>query len=335
MSQATLAWHIGLAEVFVMKGVQFIGGVYLLAIVVVVIKIAILKPKHGWSELLNREKLLEVSYPYCSVNFLLLSIRRALAVFGIIFFFLHLKHIILFIHRANFDLFYWDLDRKIHFGVQPNVWAMVKYGLVHDLTVLVDWLYIKYFAYKLIVCTFFMLELKGREISEKFFTAYALCWALGGLGYLVAPADGPCYAVLGGHSIDVQDRSHIFQYPVTNAVPPEYIENYKESKIWYAKEYQRTLWKERHVFIMGKRFPGMFYGIAAMPSLHVAAVVFIAIFVTQVSPIAGIFAWIFAGVTLFGSVLLQWHYAVDGYVGIVLAIVVSIVPLLFPKRFYE
>jgi PAP2 superfamily len=63
-------------------------------------------------------------------------------------------------------------------------------------------------------------------------------------------------------------------------------------------------------------------GISAMPSMHVAISVLVAWFFTSRSWLLGCCAWAFAGVTLFGSVYTGWHYAVDGYISI---IVVSII----------
>jgi membrane-associated phospholipid phosphatase len=67
----------------------------------------------------------------------------------------------------------------------------------------------------------------------------------------------------------------------------------------------------------------MFYGIAAMPSLHVAAVVLFARFLARLSILAGIVGALYAVAIAVGLVLLQWHYAVDGYAGILLAVCTS------------
>ena len=335
LSLTPLPWSTKFLRHSVYLTSRALAALYLLALGLTFLKLLRQKSGRKWSELFTKENILKTSYPYCTLNFLFLTIRRSAAVFGTIYLFLHLKHVILFINRDNYDLFYWNLDRWVHFGVQPNIWAMIKFGVNRDVAVLTDFLYIKYFQYKFIVCLFFMLEIKGRALSEKFFAAYVACWALGGLGYLIAPADGPCYAVLGHYNIEGNKREHFFEYPVTRDIPNEYAANYVYSKILTAKTLQRKLWDERWGFLQGVRAPGIFYGIAAMPSLHVAAVVMLAIFVTRASAIAGVIAWMFAAMTFFGSVLLQWHYAIDGYAGVILALIACSIPRLFSKRFFE
>lgn len=57
-------------------------------------------------------------------------------------------------------------------------------------------------------------------------------------------------------------------------------------------------------------------GISAMPSVHVAMVTLNAYFVTSLNRKLGIFAWGFVAIILFGSVYYGWHYALDGYVSI-------------------
>jgi hypothetical protein len=268
--------------------------------------------------------------PYWSLDFLMRTLRRGLAVFGAIFLFLHLKHLIIWLRPANFDLLYWIIDQKLHFGVQPNVLLMKMFGENHDLAVLLDWLYIKYFDYKILVCVFFLMELKGRDLADRFFHAYVLVWMLGGLGYLVMPADGPCYSILYRQAVRAELREHVFSFPVE--VPDkEYARVYEQARIFTAKGYQERLWNDRRRFLKGERYPGVFYGISAMPSLHVAAVSMIAVFLWQATPLLGCIGIIYGFITFFGSMFLQWHYAVDGYIGFVMALIVSCFALKIPK----
>lgn len=63
-------------------------------------------------------------------------------------------------------------------------------------------------------------------------------------------------------------------------------------------------------------------GISAMPSMHVALAVLNAIFASSLNSWAGILAWAYAAVIMFGSVYFGWHYALDGYVSIAAVIVI-------------
>ncbi len=309
-----------LASVFVMKVGSLVLVVYGLSILIVGYRMLRHGITHGKRSCFVRENFIALVLPYWSLDFLLLTIRRTFTILAIIYFFLHLKHIILLVNTKNYDLFYWNLDRALHFGTQPNITMMQLIGPNRDISILLDFLYIKYFTFKILVSLFFLMELKGRDLSRRYFTAYALLWALGGLAYLVAPADGPCFSVLTHFSVEEDDLFHVFKFPITTEVPLSYIETYVNAAIPSAKGYQILLWEARHIFLSGQGLPGMFYGIAAMPSLHVAAITLLSIFLFQAYPLLGLLGGVFAIITFIGSIFLQWHYAIDGYIGFAMAV---------------
>lgn len=59
--------------------------------------------------------------------------------------------------------------------------------------------------------------------------------------------------------------------------------------------------------------------ISAMPSMHVAIVTLIALYAFSYSRIAGVVCGLYVLMIMIGSVALGWHYAIDGYVSIILA----------------
>jgi hypothetical protein len=59
-------------------------------------------------------------------------------------------------------------------------------------------------------------------------------------------------------------------------------------------------------------------GISAMPSMHVSSAVLFALLGWRVNRTLGIALTLFATVVMIGSVHLAWHYAIDGYLSIVL-----------------
>jgi membrane-associated phospholipid phosphatase len=65
---------------------------------------------------------------------------------------------------------------------------------------------------------------------------------------------------------------------------------------------------------------GVLAGISAMPSMHVATSVLMALYAARHARWAGWIMWIFAGLIQIGSVHLGWHYAVDGYLGGIVAL---------------
>lgn len=256
---------------------------------------------------------------YLTVEYVTLTFRRVASILAVFYFFVHIKNLIPLVNLASFDRLYWDVDRIIHFGWQPNVGLMLALGDIHSITVTVDWLYIKFFSYMMVASLVFLSEAGGRKLAERYVFAFCLLWAAGGIAYFAAPADGPCYAALRDHAVPPEDRAHLIAQPLIKDAPVEYARAYDRSKIWIAKAYQERLWKSRKAFLIDGRQPGVFYGIAAMPSLHVAAVALIASFLWPVSRWLGVVGYAYLAVMLFGSALLQWHYLVDGYAGLALA----------------
>lgn len=335
LSPLIFSWQ--LARVFIFKLCQIIILVYALSFIVIFFKACFIIKKSGFQAFKTKGVIKNLCFPYNSLDFLIRNIRRTLAIFATIFFFLHLKHVILWINTSNFDLFLWDLDRFLHLGYQPNVYLMNLLGENKEIAITIDWLYIKYFDYKMLVCICFLLELKGKNLSEAFFLAYTLIWSIGGLAYLALPSDGPCYSVLLNNTIPkeyvpAEGLRHRFKFPVVRVDDDSYYKKYTEAIIPSAKAFQVKLWLARQKFLTGKGFPGMFYGIAAMPSLHNSAVMMLFIFLCYLSGYAGIAGFIYVLATYFGSIFLQWHYAVDAYIGWLIAIIISLGCIVFYKR---
>jgi len=300
--------------------------VYGLALVVVLSRALIMKlRKESFST--SKDFWRAASRPYCTRGFFYRTISRTFILLFTLFFFLHLKHLILWWHKANYDLFFWDLDRKIHFGIQPNVWLLDKLSDKPELEVALDWLYATFFQYNMLASVFFLLEIKGEDLSNRFCCAFSLIWFLGGLSYLIAPSDGPCYAVLSSYSIPTEQQTHIFAYPVVKALPENFAREYVDAKIWKAKGYQERLWTDRRKFMRREAIPSIFYGIAAFPSLHVGISVLFALYFFHASVLAGGLALIYAIAMAVGSVLLQWHYALDAYGGTLLALLVYVLTI--------
>ena len=66
---------------------------------------------------------------------------------------------------------------------------------------------------------------------------------------------------------------------------------------------------------------GIRLGISAMPSMHTAAALLFALAGWHLNRKLGIALFIFTGMILLGSVHLAWHYAIDGYAGIAIALI--------------
>ena len=131
-------------------------------------------------------------------------------------------------------------------------------------------------------------------LRTRFFLAYFSLWMVGGLLAVLVPSIGPIYT----HP----------EWFVQNEMP-------------WARFIQRMLWSGYQQLMMN---PALFHarvyeGIAAFPSLHVGLVALFALFVRHVHRTAGHLMWCYVVLMQVGSVHLGWHYAVDGYVGMLLA----------------
>jgi hypothetical protein len=78
-----------------------------------------------------------------------------------------------------------------------------------------------------------------------------------------------------------------------------------------APSYNAYLWQ---AYVEG--VVGLGTGVSAFPSLHVAAAMMNALFLRDLNRIAGLAGFAYVAVILLSSILLGWHYAIDGYVSI-------------------
>ena len=200
--------------------------------------------------------------------------------------------------------FTWDpalagLDRILHGGTDPYVylmplinsgWAMAVIDLAYN-----GWIVLMYF------CLFTAAFARGDGGAGRvYLLAYALAWVLGGNLLAVAFSSvGPVYyAALG--------LGDTFA-PLMNALA-----RIDAETPLLALKVQGMLWSG---YLSGQNI-----GISAMPSMHLATTTLMACYAFRHSRTLG---WAMAGflaLILVGSVALGWHYAVDSYAGIALAL---------------
>lgn len=195
-------------------------------------------------------------------------------------------------------------DRSLHFGHNP--WELLEFCIQHK-TILfaIDIIYMLWFV-MLIVFFLWMGVTHRTQLRKRFFITAIIIWSgfgsgLGALFYSV----GPCYyaAATGDpepyapllRQLDQADQDHIL-LAVRN-----------EQAIWQAAQQRQWL---------------PFGGISAMPSVHVAMAVLFALALGEAYPLLKLTGWVFAALIQIGSVVLAWHYAVDGYAGALLTLIV-------------
>jgi hypothetical protein len=209
------------------------------------------------------------------------------------------KSVIPRLHPFSWDVPLDRLDRALHFGRLP--WEWLQPWLGHPgITNALDSAYYAWFIVAILMVVGLAWSTE-RALRSQFFLSFALAWILLGtvLATLLSSA-GPCY------------YTGVTGLPSPYAPLMEYLYRVNAHHPLIALFGQRVLWED----YIGQ-VDNPFNGISAMPSLHVAMPVLFALAAWRVHRALGIALGIYAFSTLLGSVLLGWHYAVDGYVGIV------------------
>jgi membrane-associated phospholipid phosphatase len=190
-------------------------------------------------------------------------------------------------------------DRAL-FGM--DAWkAISKLLPFGSITVLLDYTYLAWFP---IMCAAILAAAFMRGHPERrfrFFATYFMSWIiLGNLVALAGDSVGPCfYEVFYG----TQPFQPLFER--LNDVS----ERLHEVMALRVQEYLI------HHYIAGTEVLGE--GLSAFPSLHVAIAMLVALFLYDFNGIAGCLGFTFVTLILIGSVVLGWHYAVDGLASIV------------------
>jgi hypothetical protein len=201
------------------------------------------------------------------------------------------------IHPGLHDLQLLRIDRWLHGGVDP---ATASVGLLGAplVTRAIDVLYVGWYFVKVTTLVVFVLT-KDRRLHAQFFGAYYSLWIVGGLAALLLPSLGPVYV-----------RPETFaslHKPWATALQQHLVQHYPQAGA-------------------SATCPTLIYeGIAAFPSLHVAAAALFTCFLMRVSRPLALLMALFTVVTQIGAVHLGWHYAVDGYAGVLLASALSLV----------
>lgn len=204
------------------------------------------------------------------------------------------------IRPFSLDGLFMKIDSVLHFGHHP--WMLLQPLLGYPIiTCALDSIYMFWFP---IMFAFMwgMAWSTKRHLRGRFFICFIFLWFFLGtfLATLLSSA-GPCYygAVTGLKDPYVQLMTYLKE--VDRAHP------------LFALLNQQGLWEG---YTHGIFQP--FGGISAMPSMHVAGAVLFAMVGWKIKPWLGALLWGYALLILFGSVHLGWHYAIDGYVSVLL-----------------
>jgi membrane-associated phospholipid phosphatase len=217
--------------------------------------------------------------------------------------FLYIKRIIPEIAPFTWDETFSRLDGVLHFSTQPYEWLLPLLGGVPTVFTVA----VLYNLWFLVLMGFWFWQIFRRDDDHqrlRCLLALGLTWFIGTdvLGIVFSSA-GPCfygrllpgadpYAPLMAHLSEVNAILPVLSLPV-------------QDQLWNA--YQSL--------------DGTIAGISAMPSVHVASAVLFVFFGYGIARWLGWLMVCFASAIFLGSIVLGWHYAIDGYAGAALAVV--------------
>ena len=206
------------------------------------------------------------------------------------------------IHAVNPTLWveqFVQWDRFLHGGVDPwtLLWPILGSPIV---TTAVNGAYHIWFPMIYIAVCVACLDRSDPNRSTVFLVAFALCWFVGGnVIATIFASVGPVYYEPFNLGSDFVPQMELLR------------KSHEISPVWALNVHEMLL--------DGYRNNGLAGGISAMPSMHVASTVLLAFYGFTYSRWLGLALSVFAFIILLGSVHLAWHYAIDGYVSILLA----------------
>ena len=206
-------------------------------------------------------------------------------------------------HPFAWDEAFLQMDLALHGGVHPYQWLA---PLLNSpwITFALNLNYNIWFFVMFILWFWQGFARHDHKLRQHFLLGFTLTWFIGtcGLGTLLSSV-GPCFY---GRLYPGQDVYAPLMAWLThvNTLQP----------IW-ALDVMDELWKN---YETGK---GLVNGISAMPSMHVGTSILFAILgFASGKRWLGWLLTLFATLIMLGSVHLGWHYAIDGYVGAIVAV---------------
>lgn len=205
----------------------------------------------------------------------------------VLFVYCNIKQAIPFINPHRYDTRLLAIDRFFGFGYEPYQIAVYHFGNVFISNV-IDKFYFMWYILKPFVIVFFAsLPVQKNYIHKRFFFVYFAMWIFCGLLAVMLPSLGPVY-------MDPEAFQNVYK-PLASQLQQSLGVHYLKA-LMHPDRYKLFIYE----------------GIAAFPSLHVGIIAVFAFFIYPLSRLLGTLMFVYLIIVEFGSVLLGWHYAVDG-----------------------
>lgn len=203
----------------------------------------------------------------------------------------------------SWDGIFTSWDRYIHNG---DAWEMIHPLVGFPAATFILNLFYNFWIVVIYAGTvFFALRLQSPALRQRFLISYFACWTiLGIVGAISLASVGPTFVepLLGQHHFD----------PLT-----AYLNNANRYYPIFSLGVQEGLVERYYASDVG-----LGAGISAMPSMHVSKAFIFFLAMRHVSRAAAAALGLFVVIIMVSSVHLGYHYAIDGYVSIVLTLVI-------------
>lgn len=222
------------------------------------------------------------------------------------------KSMIPLLNPFHWDVAFYHLDKWLHFGVSP--WELTHF-LFGDLysTIVMNFLYHLWFFLMWIFMFCHIFSMAGKRARAHYMTSFALCWIIiGSLFAFALSSGGPVYY---GRLTGLEDvYAPLMERLQTMDASIRSDEGFW--KIWVL-DVQESLWDQykNAATTIGS-------GISAMPSMHVSIATLMALSARRIGRWFGRVMTAYALIIMIGSVHLGWHYAVDGYLALILTVLI-------------
>jgi hypothetical protein len=213
------------------------------------------------------------------------------------------KQAIPILHPFSWDSYLSDAGARLDGGTP--LWQRLQPVLgTPAITSSLDWFYHRAWTALLMAAFVWTALLRPSHLRRRYLVSFVLLFlVVGNLFALALASAGPAYfdAVV---STPRDPYAGLLAYLRSVDAHSPLLAVRGESALWYAYEH---------------RVQAFGFGVSAMPSMHVASAVLTALFGFAFSRLLGLALTIVALFTFAASIELGWHYAVDGYVGALVA----------------